>query len=311
MSKLIVIISITGTQGSSVAKTFANIPGWRIRGITRNPNSAAAQEFASKGVEIVKADSDNKGSLITAFRGAHAIFAVTDFWQHFNNPENHGKAAVAGTKINEYAFDLEVAQGINIAEAAADVSVLKTLERFIFSSLADIENYIKDELPKLASKMSTVQIGFYAHNWKMAPILQPRKEEDGTYVFTQPENNEKPVPFVVTWRDTGSFVKALVELPPGKNLLGVSEFMTWEQFVETWGRVLRVKARVEVVDADNFYGAQPEVVREELRESFLFDNEFGWTGGDPDVQTPDEIGVEIARTSIAEYIREEDWSSVL
>jgi hypothetical protein len=263
-----------------------------------------------KGFEIVKADLDDKASLTAAFKGANAIFAVTDFWQHFLKAENHILATQAGRSINEYSFDLEVAQGINIADAAADATVTKTLDHFIFSSLSDvrkwsrgkytqayhfdskaeIEYHIKTKLPRLAVKLSTVQIGSYATNWKNMAALGPEKQPDGSFIVFRAVSDSGTIPFVVTNRDTGAFVKALVEQPPGKNLLGVSEMTDWPSWTETWGKVMGVKASLKWLPFEEYMERYPEVVREEIGQSLLFNAEFGWTGGDPNVVTPDEVG---------------------
>ena len=133
--------------------------------------------------------------MITAFRDANAIFAVTDFWSHVLDPANHVKAQQLGKSINEYAYDLEVRQGMNIAVAAAASSTLQTLENFVYSTLSNakrwskgkytwvyhfdskaaVVEYVTEKYPQLDAKMSTLQVGEYATNWKMMPILGPRK----------------------------------------------------------------------------------------------------------------------------------------
>ncbi len=40
------------------------------------------------------------------------------------------------------------------------------------------------------------------------------------------------MPFGVPYKDTGAFVKSLFDLPPGMNLLGVSEQMTWPEWTK-------------------------------------------------------------------------------
>ena len=80
MSKLICVIGATGNQGGSVVERFLLDTNYRVRGITRNPDSPAAQKLAAKGVEIVKADLNDVDSLVSAFQGANAIFSVTNYW---------------------------------------------------------------------------------------------------------------------------------------------------------------------------------------------------------------------------------------
>jgi hypothetical protein len=177
-SKLLVVIGITGNQGSSVASAFLKLPDWRIRGISRDISSAAAQQWISKGVELVKADLDDIDSLENAFRGASTIFAVTDFYSLMLDPANFAAAQQAGVTPNEYACNLETKRGMNIATAANSPSVSATLTHFVFSSLSDTKywshgkytwNYhfdgkaavvkrIKKELPGLAEKLSIIQV---------------------------------------------------------------------------------------------------------------------------------------------------------
>ncbi len=78
MSRTIVILGATGIQGSSVVDSFVPLsPGWTVKAVTRNPDSAAAKSLASRGVEVVKADTGDLKSITRAFVGATAIFAVT------------------------------------------------------------------------------------------------------------------------------------------------------------------------------------------------------------------------------------------
>ena len=134
---------------------------------------------------MVKGDLNDKESLVSAFKGADAIFSNTDFWTQFHNPANRQKVK-PGQTFNEYCYDFEVQQGKNVADAAATV---ETLDRFILSSLsyakklskekythvyhfdskAAIVEYVREQHPKLAAKMSVVQAGMYMSNWKMMP----------------------------------------------------------------------------------------------------------------------------------------------
>ncbi|EDU46345.1 NmrA-like family protein [Pyrenophora tritici-repentis] len=141
--KLITILGITGTQGGSVAGRFLSHAEWRVRGLTRNPGSAKAKVWLSRGFEIVRGDHDDLEALKAAFQGAHAIFAVTDWAACYSrimaDKVLQEKAKTAGMSIEEYAGHLERMQGINIAKATNDPRVLATLERFVFSTLAAVQ----------------------------------------------------------------------------------------------------------------------------------------------------------------------------
>ncbi|KAK4888186.1 hypothetical protein LTR27_012891 [Elasticomyces elasticus] len=331
MSNIIVIIGVTGIQGGSVADAFLQMTGWEVRGITRSPSSPAAQALAFRGVQIVKGDLDDKASLCSAFQDATVIFANTDFFVHLSsalvNPE-----LAKGHRPNQYAFDRELQQNMNIAEAAASPLVLKTLQRFVFSSLSDASKWsggkytycyhmdvkdraiqaIKVTYPGLAAKMSLIQVAHYVRNWQNFSFLQPKKQADGSFIVSRTFGPGYKMPFVVTHKDTGAFVKALIiDLPVGKHILAVSEHMTWPAWTKLWAKTLRVEATYKQVSEDEFWEGAPEPVKKEFVETFAYVEEFGYTGGDPEVKTAEELGVNVSVTSLEAYFKAEDWSSVL
>ncbi|KAM0273867.1 hypothetical protein ACHAQH_008199 [Verticillium albo-atrum] len=329
-SKLIVVVGITGNQGSSVANTFLNLPGWRVRGITRDLSSAAAQAWKSKDVELVQGDIDDVPSLERAFAGASSIFAVTNFWGHFFDPSNYPKAQQAGLTINEYSYQREISQGMNMAIAASSPTVLSTLTHFIFSSLSDTKKWskgkytqnwhfdskaavvdrIRSELPALAAKLSIVQVGSYVSNWKSA-IGRPQKQDDGSFLILVPSEQKRPLPWAVADQDTGIFVKVLVAQPVGKNVLAFSEWATWNEFWVLWSEVLDVKIQLKTVSVDEYFKSLPEPARLEFRDSLLYLDEFGYTGGDPEVTPLADLDSLVKPTGLRKYIETEDWSPIL
>lgn len=78
MSKLLVIFIATGQQGGSVVESVLGVAQlskeYSIRGTTRDPSKATAQELAKRGIKVGKADT---ASLEKAFGGAHIVFATT------------------------------------------------------------------------------------------------------------------------------------------------------------------------------------------------------------------------------------------
>ncbi|KAK3628477.1 hypothetical protein LTR56_003856 [Elasticomyces elasticus] len=306
--KLIVVLGATGLQGGSVARLYATLPDWRVRGITRDPTKASCAPLRDAGVELVAADLDDVASLDRAFEGANAIFAVT-------------------------AMDLEIQQGKNIIHAAA--KHLSTLDRLIVSTLSDSEKwsggqikwnlhfdgkakytqYLKDSFPDLAKKSSYVQMGSYLSNWKAFPFLAPVKQADGSFVHVDSGGpNSKLTPYVDPPNDTGYFVKALVEHQDANlTMLGFCELISTAEYVAIWSKTLGVKARTEPLNVEVLKSAGlPEFLMQELGESSAYFSTWGWDGGDPEVKHPKELGVEVKRlTKIAEWVEKEDWSAVL
>ena len=59
MSQLIVVFGATGKQGESVVRALlAN--GYKVRALTRNPDSTGGKSLQEKGCEVVKVDLDDE-----------------------------------------------------------------------------------------------------------------------------------------------------------------------------------------------------------------------------------------------------------
>ncbi|KAH8898124.1 putative hscarg dehydrogenase [Thozetella sp. PMI_491] len=201
MSKIIAVVGATGTQGGSVARTFAKIPGWEVRGITRNPDAPAARKLEALGVKVVKGDLGDVDSLKSAFQDASAIFGVTDFWQFVQQPSTQELAKSKGITWNEACYLQELEHGKNIIDAASQVVANGKLERLVLSTLSDakkaskgkytwvyhfdakarfvqyLEEKAQEDQPYklLHEKTSYVQIGNYLDNWMKNPIFTPQK----------------------------------------------------------------------------------------------------------------------------------------
>jgi len=118
---------------------------WRVRGITRNTSSDVAKKLSEKGVEMVAANLDDTSSLVSAFQGADVIFGVTDFWQPYMNPANREKVK-PGQAMNEWAYEYEKQQGMNIFDAAAKT---EGLQRLVFSTLPGPNKWTRGKLTKV------------------------------------------------------------------------------------------------------------------------------------------------------------------
>jgi len=93
--QLIVVTGATGAQGGGLARAIlADRDGaFRVRAITRTPDSAKARALAQIGAEVVAGDADDPASLEGAFAGAHGAFCVTNFWEHFSAEREAAQAA--------------------------------------------------------------------------------------------------------------------------------------------------------------------------------------------------------------------------
>lgn len=78
--QLITVYGATGAQGGSVVQSLLQnkSKAFKIRGITRNPDSDKAKALKEQGVEVVKADGLVKGEVVEAFKDSWGVFVNTN-----------------------------------------------------------------------------------------------------------------------------------------------------------------------------------------------------------------------------------------
>jgi len=93
--RIVAVTGATGAQGGGLVRAILadRGGGFRARAITRKPDSEKAQALARLGAEVVEADADDPPSLTRAFTGAHGVFCVTNFWEHFSPERERAQAA--------------------------------------------------------------------------------------------------------------------------------------------------------------------------------------------------------------------------
>jgi uncharacterized protein YbjT (DUF2867 family) len=126
--KVIAVIGATGAQGGGLVRAIlADRSGaFSARAITRHPDAEKGRELGKLGAEVVGADADDPATLRRAFAGAHGVFCVTNFWEHYS-PER------------------EVAQASAMAAAAKDSGV----SHVVWSTLEDTRRRIPVSDPRL------------------------------------------------------------------------------------------------------------------------------------------------------------------
>src|SRR5258708_18748870 len=73
--RTILITGVTGNQGGAVAQALQG-SGFRLRGLTRKPESERAAALARHRVDVVKGDLDDEATLRRALAGAWGVFGV-------------------------------------------------------------------------------------------------------------------------------------------------------------------------------------------------------------------------------------------
>ncbi len=77
---LVLVSGATGRQGGAIGRELLDA-GWKVRAMTRKPESEAAQLMAARGAEIVRADLNDEESLRRVLEGAWGAVAVQNTWE--------------------------------------------------------------------------------------------------------------------------------------------------------------------------------------------------------------------------------------
>jgi len=187
--KIIAVIGATGSQGQGVVNSLIKDGTFKARAVTRNP-----EKYSGKADEIVKGDLKDLASLTEAFKNAHGVFVVTNFWE--------GADEIAQGKI---AIQAAKAAGVN---------------HFIWSTLTDVERISNgkfdvphftgkakvDELVKNAGfkNYTFVQPPFYFQNF--TGMMPPQPQQDGSTGWTLPIDPSKKVIHMADINDLGKVV---------------------------------------------------------------------------------------------------------
>ncbi|EHA49387.1 hypothetical protein MCOR27_001382 [Pyricularia oryzae] len=284
--KIITVFGATGKQGGSIVEKFISDPKlkdeWAVRGVTRDVSKDSAKALASRGVEVVSADMDDKESVFKAVAGSHTVFSVTNYWEKLSK-------------------DGETQQGKNIADAAKEAGV----QHFIWSTLINVTNVSKGKLTKVYHFDSKAEVdayvrslgipttfflaGFYLSNFE-APMWFRQTGPDNAWTFSMPGPITSPVPLYDV-RDTGKYVKAIVlnrDALLGGRVLAATEYQTFEEMLVDFRRTFPkdgANARFyELSDEQYLEGVRsagmPDFVGEELLQNIQLLSQFGYYGGE-------------------------------
>jgi hypothetical protein len=155
-----------------------------------------------------------------------------------------------------------------------------------------------------------------------------QKQPDGSFVLSMPGSGDALHPIIDIPADIGIFVHSLAYLPPGQKLMGCRAMISNNDYMALWSKVNNVTGRFQEISVDDCDKAIPGGFGKELGEMFAYSAEFGYYGGMKDVVLPDDVRHIPAFTapsslitrlklgikgldSLEEYIKREDWTSIL
>jgi uncharacterized protein YbjT (DUF2867 family) len=254
MAKIIAVVGSTGAQGGGLVRAITADPGsgFSARAITRDTGKDKAKALAAAGAEVVSADLDNVESLKKAFAGAHGVYAVTNFWEHFSGEK-------------------EIAQAKNIAEAAKAAGV----KHVIWSTLEDTRKLMSADdtrMPILQGKyrvphfdakaeadaafaglpVTYLVTSFYWDNLYMFG-LAPKKDDKGVYSWTFPMGEAK-LPGIAA-EDIGKVAFGIFKAGPeyiGKTVGIAGESLSFQEMSKKLESIGISPVQFNAVDANLF-----------------------------------------------------------
>jgi len=275
--KVIAVVGSTGAQGGGLVRAILRDKegGFAARAVTRKTDSDKAKELARLGAEVVAGDLDDQATLERAFRGAHGVFGVTNFWEHFS-PER------------------ELAQATAIARAAKAAAA----KHVIWSTLEDTRRWVPlsdNRMPTLKGKYKVAHFdakgeadnvfrqlvpnttclltSFYWENLIYFGA-GPRPGPDGTLLLTYPMGDKK-LPGIAV-EDIGKCAYAIFKRGQefiGKTVGIAGEHLTGAQMAAALTRALGREVRYnkvppEVYRSFDFPGA------DDMGNMFQFKHDF-------------------------------------
>jgi uncharacterized protein YbjT (DUF2867 family) len=176
MTMKVLVAGATGTQGGSVVDHLLSgeFGEYDVYGLTRAADSEAAWALESDDVTVLEGDLTNAERMRECCEGMDAVFCVTTFFE-------------AGTEA-------EKAQGITLAEAAADAGV----ERFIYSSVGSADEAplahfrskadVEDRIKALGFEYTIIRPVFFMQNF-----VHSHGEELSEGTLSIPMSSDRPL----------------------------------------------------------------------------------------------------------------------
>ena len=283
-SRFVLVTGATGQQGGAVVQALL-AHGHRVRGLTRNAQSASAQRLAARGVEVVAGDFTDHDSLVRAATGVDAIYAMSTPF--------------------EKGMDAETAQGLAITEAAKQVGV----GHLVYSSVSDadretgIPHFDSKDAVEKAIRASGVPFTISAPVFFMDNFLQPWMGLDpaaGTLSMAMPGTRALQQ---IAVADIGAFATALIERREavfGQRFNIAGDELTGDEtaavFSKITGRAIR------------YQGFPPDAMRAHSEDMALMFEWFDTTGYSADIAGLRRDFPEVAWQDLAGWAARQDWS---
>ena len=239
--KVIAVVGATGAQGGGLVRAIMNDPGsgFTARALTRDVNSDKAKALAKLGAEVTAANLDDVESLAKAFAGAHGVFCLTNFWEHFSPEKEYAQvkaqamaAKQAGVRHAIWSTLEDTRKWVPLAD-----SRMPTLMGKYKVPHFDAKGEADQEFVKLGVPTTFLLTSFYWDNMIFFG-MGPKPGPDGVLAFTLPMADQK-LPGIAA-EDIGKC--ALGIFKRGKEMIGKTVGVAGEHL--TGGEMAAIMTRV-------------------------------------------------------------------
>jgi len=192
--KIIAVVGATGAQGGGLVRAIVNDPasGFVARALTRDAQSEKARALAKLGAEVVAANLDDVESLKRAFAGAHGVFCLTNYWEHFSPEKEYAQVKAQATAAKQAGVQHAVWSTLEDTRRWVPLSDnrMPTLMGKYKVPHFDAKGEADQEFTRLGVPTTFLLTSFYWDNM-ITFGMGPKKGPDGTLTFTLPMGDKK------------------------------------------------------------------------------------------------------------------------
>lgn len=237
----VLVIGATGLQGGAVVRHLLASGRYKVRCLTRNPQSLASMALAAADAELFQGDLHDIGSIEAALRGCEAVFGVTNYWEHFEREFEQGRNLIDAIRHSGVQHTV-----LSTAPHAKRLSGGQ-MEVRACDHKARIQDYARErELPA-----TYMHVSFYFENFLTCCL--PRRRHDGSYVLKVPQGNAPLA--AVSVQDFGGVVAAVFAESfwyRDQQLSVISDERSCTEYARIMSQVLGLKIEYQHVESQYF-----------------------------------------------------------